>query len=48
MVDFVLSILFVLTLVSDMTVLYGNDALSTKKAILQFFEKGFHYPENLL
>ena len=36
-----------------MAVLYGNDAfsilmLSTKKAILQFFEKGFRFPENLL
>ena len=39
--------------VSDLTVLYESDAfsilvLSTKKKILQFFEKGFRYPENLL
>ena len=50
---FLLTILFVLTLASDVAVLYGNDAfsilmLSTKKAILQFFEKGFRFPENLL
>ena len=46
--------LLVLTLASDMAVLYGNDAflilaISTKngKTVLQFFEKGFRFPENL-
>ena len=34
-----------------MAILYGNDAfsillLSTKNGVLQFFEKGFHFPEN--
>ena len=35
-----------------MAVLYGNDAFSilvpsTKNTVLKFFEKGFHFPENL-
>ena len=35
-----------------MTILYGNDTfailvLSTKKKVLQYFEKGFRFPENL-
>ena len=34
-----------------MSVLYGNDALSIlvllTKTLLQFFEKGFRFPENL-
>ena len=39
-----------LTLVSDITDLYGNDAfsilvLSTKKRYSSFFEKGFPFPE---
>ena len=51
-IHFVLTILFVITLASDMFVLYGNDALSilvlsTKKAVLLFFEKGFRFPKNL-
>ena len=42
-----------LNIVSDLTVLYESDAfsifvLSTKKKVLQFFEKGSRYPENLL
>ena len=40
-VHFVLGILFVLTLVSDMAVLYGNDALSIKKEHSSFFIKVF-------
>ena len=41
-----------LKLVSDMAVLYGNDAfsslvLSTKKVYFSFFYKDFCYPENL-
>ena len=43
---FLLTILFVLTLASDMTVLYGNDALSilvlsTKKQYSSFLKKVF-------
>ena len=51
-VHFVVAILFVLTLVSDRVVLNRNDvililAVSTKKTVLQFFENGFRFPENL-
>ena len=47
-----LTILFVLGLTSDMTILYGDDMflmkmLSSKTTVLQFFEKGFCFPENL-
>ena len=49
---FVLTILFNLSLASDMAVLYENDAfsilvLSTKKQCSSFFEKGSRFPENL-
>ena len=51
---FVLTILFVLTLASDMALLYENDALSVllfsaKKhySTTPVFEKGFRFPENL-
>ena len=45
-------ILFVLTMASDMTVVYGNDAfsilvLSTKKRYSSFHGKGFRFPQNL-
>ena len=51
-VHFVVAILFVLTVASDRTVLNGNDAfsilgVSTKKRYSSFFEKCFHFPENL-
>ena len=41
-----------LTLASDITVLYGNDAFSillfsTKKQCSSFLKKGFHFPGNL-
>ena len=42
----------VLTLASDRAVLNRNDvflilAVTTKKKVLQFFEKGFRFPEHL-
>ena len=51
-VHFVLTILFVITLTSDMAVLYGNNALMilvlpTKKRYSSFFGIGFRFPENL-
>ena len=47
-----LTILFILTLASNMAVLHGHDAfpilvLSTKIRYSSFFEKGFCFPENL-
>ena len=49
---FVVAILFVLTWASDRAVLNRNDVfsilmVSTKKTILQFFEKDFCFPKNL-
>ena len=49
---FVVTILFVLALGSDMAVLYANDAFSilmrsTKKRYSQFFEISFRFLENL-
>ena len=42
--------MFILLLASDVAVLCGHDVfsilvLSTEKAVLQFFQKGFHFPE---
>ena len=49
---FVLTILFALTLASDMAVLHGNDVfsilvLSTEKRYSCFLKKGFSFPENV-
>ena len=50
-VPFVLTILLVLTLASNMKVLYGDDTFNLSafnyKTVLKSFEKAFRFPENL-